>query len=439
MNNTTNTYHAALYCRLSKDDDQSGESVSIGTQRAILEDYCRGLGYPIHKVYIDDGYSGTNFNRPGFQELLDDVERGEVNLVITKDLSRLGRDYIMTGYYSEIYFPSKGVRYIAIADTFDSLKNDNDIAPFKNILNDMYARDISRKIKNSKRQRAKNGLQRLAQPPYGYKMNPDIPSRLMIDPESAAVVRLIFSLTLNGLGQIAIAKELATRKIVAPSVYKHRQGDTRFSDYGPVKDGDPYRWSSTTIGSILRNPVYTGDLILLKTEVVNYKTGQSASVPEDRRVVIPNAHEPIISREIFERAAKIRAEHRCPARMGRENLFRGLLFCDCCGHPLTLSRKKLKDREVDIYLCTHHNRHPHECPKTHVIYHEVLYPYVLEQIRALARSMKRRKVNSPICRYVDVRELTPLILRDVLVRIEIGHAGCPKKTTNEVRFYWKLG
>ena len=214
------------------------------------------------------------------------MERGSVNLVITKDLSRLGRDYIMTGYYSEIYFPGKGVRYIAVADNFDSLKNDNDIAPFKNILNDMYARDISRKIKNAKRQRAKNGLQRLAQPPYGYRMNPDTLSRLIIDPEPAEVVRLIFSLALDGLGQIAITKELAARKIVAPSVYKHQQGDSRFSGYEPVTDGDPYRWSSATIGSILRNPVYTGDLILLKTEVVNHKTGQSAVVPEDRRVVI---------------------------------------------------------------------------------------------------------------------------------------------------------
>ena len=437
MYNPTN-YRAALYCRLSKDDDQSGESISIGTQRAILEDYCREQGYPIHKVYIDDGYSGTNFNRPGFQELLDDVERGTVNLVITKDLSRLGRDYIMTGYYSEIYFPSKGVRYIAVADNFDSLKNDNDIAPFKNILNDMYARDISRKIKNAKRQRAKNGLQRLAQPPYGYRMNPDTPSRLLIDPEPAEVVRLIFSLALDGLGQIAITKELAARKIVAPSVYKHRQGDSRFSGYGPVTDGDPYRWSSATIGSILRNPVYTGDLILLKTEVVNHKTGQSATVPDDRRVVIPNAHEPIISRDIFDQAAKIRAEHRCPARMGRATLFRGLLFCDCCGHPLTLSRKKLKDRDVDIYLCTHHNRRPEECPKTHIIYHEVLYPYVLEQIRALARSMKRRKVKSPICRYVNIQELSPEVLRTVISRINICDTKQQNKRKKGIYISWNI-
>ena len=437
MNIPTN-YRAAIYCRLSKDDDQNSESVSIGTQRAILEDYCREQRYAIHKVYIDDGYSGTNFNRPGFQELLDDVEQGTVNLVITKDLSRLGRDYIMTGYYSEIYFPRKGVRYIAVADNFDSLKNDNDIAPFKNILNDMYARDISRKIKNAKRQRAKNGLQRLAQPPYGYRMNPDTPSRLIIDPGPAEVVRLIFSLTLEGMGQIAITKELAARKIVAPSVYKHRQGDTRFSGYGPVTDGDPYRWSSATIGSILRNPVYTGDLILLKTEIVNHKTGRSAVVPEDRRVVIPNAHEPIISREIFNHAAKIRAEHHCPARMGRENLFRGLLFCDCCGHPLTLSRKKLKDREVDIYLCTHHNRRPDECPKTHIIYHEVLYPYVLEQIRALARSMKRRKVTLPFSRYTDIQLLTPDVLRNTVKRIEVSHSRKRQATSRSVRIEWNL-
>lgn len=151
-------YSAGLYLRLSKDDEQQGESVSIGTQRSILMDYCKDHGYAIHKIYIDDGYSGLNFERPGFQELLEDVERGAVNMVITKDLSRLGRDYIMTGYYSEVFFQMKGVRYIAIADDFDSDKGGNEIAPFKNILNDMYARDISKKIKNAKHQRAKQGL-----------------------------------------------------------------------------------------------------------------------------------------------------------------------------------------------------------------------------------------------------------------------------------------
>lgn len=161
-------YYAGLYLRLSKDDDLDGESLSIGTQRSILVDYCQEHQIEIYKIYVDDGYTGMNFSRPGFQELLEDVELGSINMVITKDLSRLGRNYIMTGYYSEIFFPSKGVRYIALADQFDSLGKSNEIAPFKNILNEMYARDISVKIKNAKYQRAKQGLFIGSQPPYGY-------------------------------------------------------------------------------------------------------------------------------------------------------------------------------------------------------------------------------------------------------------------------------
>lgn len=167
QNNTT--YQAGLYLRLSKDDDSDGESFSIGTQRSILIDYCQSNQYNVEKIYVDDGYSGMNFARPGFQELLADVENGNINMVITKDLSRLGRDYIMTGYYSEIYFPSKNVRYIAVADRFDSARKDNEIAPFKNILNEMYARDLSTKIKNAKRQQAKQGQFVGSQTPYGYR------------------------------------------------------------------------------------------------------------------------------------------------------------------------------------------------------------------------------------------------------------------------------
>lgn len=167
-----NIYSAGLYLRLSKDDEQAGESISIGTQRSILTDYCQDQGFEICKTYVDDGYSGLNFNRPGFQEMLEDIRLGQINMVITKDLSRLGRDYIMTGYYSEIYFPSVGVRYIALADDFDSLKGGNEIAPFKNILNDMYARDISKKVKNAKHQQARKGLFLGGQRPMGIRQIP---------------------------------------------------------------------------------------------------------------------------------------------------------------------------------------------------------------------------------------------------------------------------
>lgn len=193
-------YSAGLYLRLSKDDENQGESVSIGTQRAILTDYCNEHGYGIYKIYIDDGYSGTNFERPGFRELLEDVERGSVNMVITKDLSRLGRDYIMTGYYSEIFFQTKGVRYIALADDFDSQKGGNEIAPFKNILNDMYARDISKKIRNAKRQRAKQGLFVGSQTAHGYRKDPRNRNQLIVDPEPAETVLRMYIMAAGGMG-----------------------------------------------------------------------------------------------------------------------------------------------------------------------------------------------------------------------------------------------
>ena len=432
------TYHAGLYLRLSKDDDLDGESLSIGTQRSILTDYCLSNHYEIYNVYVDDGYSGMNFSRPGFQKLLEDVENGMINMVITKDLSRLGRDYIMTGYYSEIYFPSKGVRYIAVADHFDSARKNNEIAPFKNILNEMYARDLSIKIKNAKHQRAMQGLFIGSQAPYGYTRHPDNKNRLVIDPEAAEVVRLMFSLAAAGLGNISIAAELRNRKIVAPSVYKYQRGDMKFARYPAIKNEDPYYWSHSTIGQILNNPVYTGELVSLKTETVNCKTKTRISVPQEHRISTTNAHEAIISKELFEKIKEVRSTHKCLAHASRENLFRGKLFCECCGHPLTISRKQLKDRVADIYLCMYHYAHPEICPKTHRIYHDMLYPYVLHEVKAFAKSMKRRKVNSSIKDYANILELTPEILNSVIERIEISHVRYNSRPGNVIHIYWKL-
>lgn len=433
-----NTYSAGLYLRLSKDDEQQGESVSIGTQRSILVDYCKTNQFSIYNIYIDDGYSGLNFERPGFRALLEDVERGLVNMVITKDLSRLGRDYIMTGYYSEIFFQTKGVRYIAIADDFDSEKGGNEIAPFKNILNDMYARDISKKIRNAKHQRAKQGLFISGQTPYGYQKDSTNRNQLIIDPEAAAVVRIIFSLAENGMGSVAIAAELKARRIVTPSVYKYQRGDERFARYPALKNGDHCAWCATTISQILKNPVYTGTLISLKTEIANYKTKRQMPVPPDRQIVTPNAHEPIIDTAQFERVQEVRAGNRCTANVHRFNLFRGKLFCECCGHPLQISRKQLKDREADMYLCMYHYSHPEACPKTHRIYHDMLYPYVLKQVQSFAKSMKRKKVNSRISEFGNVQELSPEVLDAVIERIEIGHVKYKSKPGHVIQIQWKL-
>jgi DNA invertase Pin-like site-specific DNA recombinase len=437
MHNNEN-YIADLYCRLSKDDVQDGESISIGTQRSILIDYCVAHQYEIHKIYVDDGYSGLNFDRPGFQALLSDIESGAVNLVITKDLSRLGRDYIMTGYYSEIYFPSKGVRYIAIADDFDSLKQDNDIAPFRNILNYLYARDISRKIRNAKRQRAKQGLFIGSQTPYGYTKDPINRNQLIVDPEAAYVVTMIFSLAEQGLGNVSIAKELEAKQIVTPAVYKYQHGDKRFERYSSVKNRKPYEWCPATISQILNNPVYTGTLISLKTETVDCKTKQRRPVPAERQIETVNAHEAIISQDTIDRIKEIRKDHKNDFQSRRENIFRGKLFCACCGHPLAISRKKLLYREADLYQCMHHYKAPDECPRTHRVYYDMLYPYVLQEIQAFAKGMRRRRINSAISDYSAITELTPKILDDIIERIEIGHVTKKSKPGKAIRIYWKL-
>ena len=430
-------FQAGLYLRLSKDDERQGESVSIETQRAILTDYCLSHGYTIYKEYVDDGYSGLNFQRPGFQQLLKDIDDGAINMVITKDLSRLGRDYIMTGYYCEVFFPSKDVRYIALADGVDSLEGNNDILPFKNILNDMYARDISLKIKAAKHQRAKQGYFIGSQSPYGYRKSEDSPMHLVVDPEAAQVVKTIFSLAESGLGNIAIARELKAREIITPAAYKFRNGDKRFASNPTVAQGKPYDWCAATVGQILNNRVYLGELISLKTETMSYKTKRRVRKTEDQCVVTKNAHEPIVSENQFENAVHIRADHFCPANIKRYNLFRGKLFCECCGHALAITSKQLKYRKADIYFCMHHYTHPEMCSKTHRIYHEMLYPYVLSQIRSFAKEMKRRKIDSPIGQYAVIEELTPKVLEDTIKRIEIGHVKRNSRPQSVIQIYWK--
>ena len=431
-------YQAGLYLRLSKDDDQGSESVSISSQRAILIDYCNLHQYNVAKIYADDGYSGMNFKRPAFQQMLEDVENGLINMVITKDLSRLGRNYIMTGYYSEIFFASKGVRYIAVGDNYDSLQSNNDLAPFKNILNEMYARDLSQKIRAAKHQQAKHGQFIGSCAPYGYQRTKTGYKRFLVDEEAAEVVRTIFNLAELGMGNIAIAAELQARKIIAPAAYKYQQGETRFFNYPSVADGNPYLWNHGTVNSILNNRVYLGELASLKTETVNYKTKERKRVAYDQQIVTPNAHEAIISLEQFERVKQIRKKRGCIANNRRYNLFRDLLYCECCGHPLTVSKRVFKSGETDIYFCMYHFHHPDVCPQTHRVSHDVLYPYVLQQIQNFARSMKRRKVTAAISEYADIEELTNDLMKKVIERIEISHVNRKSKPGNVIHIYWKL-
>lgn len=388
--NHTASYNAAIYCRLSKDDEQAGESVSIGTQKMMLEKYCLEQGFHISDVYADDGYLGLNFNRPEFNRLLTDIDNGKVNLVITKDLSRLGRDYIQTGYYTDIYFSKKKVRYIAVNDGVDTNKDDNDIAPFKNILNDLYAKDLSRKVKSAKRQRAYNGYYISAQPPYGYKVNPTNRNQLIVDDEPASVVKEMFKLALAGKSTIQITKFLTQQKVITPALYKSSNGDTRFDRYNIGKsEGQLYEWCNVTVQAILKNRLYTGDMENLKTKIVNYKTKERRNVSKDQRIVVKDTHEALVSYEDFCRVQDlVKMRHR-PKKHEIDNVFKSLVFCSECGSRMTFELKQRKNVAHPMMVCRYHFRFRDKCKHYHNIYYDNLYQIVLEQIKKIAKKVER--------------------------------------------------
>ena len=435
MKNTYSTYRVGIYCRLSRDDNRPGESMSIGNQRAMLLEYCKENCYTVIGEYIDDGISGLTFEREDFQRLISDIESGLINMVVTKDLSRLGRDYIQMGYYTEIYFPSRNVRYVAISDGYDTNKKSNDIAPFMNVLNDMYAKDISRKVKAAKIQRAKKGICISSIAPYGYKKKDN---RLVIDQEAADVVKLIYQLAASGNGSVRIAQILRDKRIPRPSVYQLRSHKKSEEKESVMDNTHAFDWNPSSIGAILSNRVYLGELHSHKTEVVNYKTKERRPVPQHEQIFFADAHTAIVSRSLFDQVQAVKLAHRCPAKQHKENLFRGLLFCGCCGHPLSISKRQLKYREDTLYRCMHHFAAPKECPRTHAIYHSVLYPYLLEELRGLARSLRRRIIDSPITAYTNLDALTPEILHTVICRIEIGHLRRKTPLKRGIQIEWKL-
>ncbi|MBQ3236498.1 MAG: recombinase family protein [Oscillospiraceae bacterium] len=283
-------YSAALYMRLSKEDGKS-EGRSIGSQRALLCDYAEKNGFFIYGEYIDSGFSGTNFERPAFKKMIDDIESGRVNTVIVKDLSRLGRDYIATGEYTEVYFPAKGVRCISVSDGYDSASNISDIIPFRNILNEMYARDTSRKIRSAFYARMKRGDFVGAFAPYGYKRTEKEKHRLVIDEEPAKIVRRIFMEKIAGKGPKQIAEELDRDGIKTPLEYRRGEKKT-------------HTWQSATVIKILKNEMYIGNMVQGKTEKISFRSKASKNNPPEDWYRVENTHKAIISRELFEKANK---------------------------------------------------------------------------------------------------------------------------------------
>ena len=345
----------ALYCRLSQDDGNVGDSMSIQSQKAILEKYAREMGKAAYAFYVDDGYSGTNFQRPSFQRMIADIEDGKIDTVITKDLSRLGRNYLESGAYIEVFFPQHHVRYIAVNDGVDSEQSGGlDITPFKNILNEFYSRDISKKVKSGKHIRALEGKFMGTTAPFGYMKDPQDKNHLIVDEATAPTVRLIYSFALQGYGTNRIGKVLYERKIPKPSYYKQEffsQHDSGSEDYW-------YDWKQEVITRIIRNPVYKGGMYVHSTSKPTFKCRGRGYIRRVDREVLEDVHEAIVTKEVWQTANDIIDRHTKvkPCTSGYENIFRGLLKCPDCGQTLLIhTDNRNPDRDLldkTYYQCT---------------------------------------------------------------------------------------
>ncbi len=376
-------YNTALYLRLSRDDDLQGESGSISTQRDMLTQYCREQNLNIVGEYVDDGWSGTNFDRPNFQRMIDDIEDGKINCVITKDLSRLGRNYVLTGQYTDFYFPSKGVRYIAVSDGVDTEKGESEIAPFLNILNEMHARQTSKKVKAAMRTRFLNGAHYASSAPIGYKWHPEIKGKLIPDEETRWIVEKIFDLAAHGAGVEKIRKTLDDEHIPTPSWLNYQ----RYGTYAHLFEGQPenkqHRWIKCHVKAILSNEVYIGNSIHNQQGTVSFKNKKRIRHPEEEWLKVENTHEPIISRELWELVhAHINSRKR-PSKNGEIQIFSGLLKCADCGLGLRFfhTNASAKSRERKHFMCTTYSEFGKNRCSTHYIKYDVIYNIVLGRLQ----------------------------------------------------------
>lgn len=375
----------ALYCRISREDELIKESSSIETQKAYLKRFANQNKYYNTRYYIDDGFSGTNFERPGFTKLKKDIENDSVSIVITKDLSRLGRDYLTTGYYMEHYFPLYDVRYIAINDQVDTINNYNDFAPFKNIMNEWYARDISKKIRSAYKTKALNGDFTGPYPPYGYDKNPDNKHQLIISSNKAKVVKKIFDLYLDGVSIYKISGILKESRIFTPRADLYKSNGS----YGSIHTKKyPYEWAPRTVMNILLNEVYIGNIICNKNQTKTYKSKQLKRNPMTEWIISENKHESIIDLETFLKAQEIIIKTKRLPRTQHINIFKGKVRCDKCGKTLALSVRN--DRNVYGSLsCSTYRRYGKERCTSHYITYDYLVELIKSRINKLIELAKQ--------------------------------------------------
>ena len=389
-------FKVGMYIRLSRDDGNI-ESDSVVSQRNLLKQYANENNYNITEEYVDDGFTGTNFDRPAFKKMIKDIELGKINMIITKDLSRLGRDYIGTGELIEKYFPDKNVRYIAINDGIDTFidNTNNDIAPFKAIMNDMYAKDISKKVKSSLRSKMKDGLYVSGRCPFGYIKDPTNKNHLVVSVEQANVVKLIFNLALKGSTYHYIAQELTKRKIKTPASYynyiwntKRKKNNCLSQEYGV--------WTATTIKEILTNRIYVGDTVQGKTKKINYKLKKTVKNKPEDYIIVENTHEAIIDKDTFYYVQTILPKNVKRPEKKRFYLLDGLLYCGDCKHRITIRHQNKTGRSYTI--CDYYRTYSkyHFCT-THTNNYKTLEKIILDNIKTICEEyLDKNKIKDSI-------------------------------------------
>ena len=372
---------AALYCRLSRDDNMDSESNSIQNQRKILQKAAKDKGYTDTVFFVDDGITGTTMKRPGFQKMLTAIEAGYISAVFVKDLSRLGRNYIEVGKLTEEFFPLHDIRLVAVSDGVDSDEGEDDFTPFKNIMNEYYAKDISKKRRIVNKMKGNAGVP-LSPPPYGYIKNPDDPRFWMVEPEAAEVVRRIYRMALEGYGLAETAAQLAADGVVNPTYYWRSRGTSRGGSKSTV---EPTKWGHTTVKKILTLQEYCGDVINFKSYSKSYKMKKRIENPEENRAIFLNVHEAIIDRQTWEKVQALQkgTRRKKPTVTQEPSVFSGLLKCPECGGNLNFHFNQ-NNHDIKFFSCQNHNSGYRKCSKTHYIRLDFLEQVVLYEVKRLA-------------------------------------------------------
>ena len=372
---------AALYCRLSRDDNMDSESNSIQNQRKILQKAAKDKGYTDTVFFVDDGITGTTMKRPGFQKMLTAIEAGYISAVFVKDLSRLGRNYIEVGKLTEEFFPLHDIRLVAVSDGVDSDEGEDDFTPFKNIMNEYYAKDISKKRRIVNKMKGNAGVP-LSPPPYGYIKNPDDPRFWIVEPEAAEVVRRIYCMALEGYGLAEIAARLAADGVVNPTYYWRSRGTSRGGSKSTV---EPTKWGHTTVKKILTLQEYCGDVINFKSYSKSYKMKKRIENPEENRAIFLNVHEAIIDRQTWEKVQALQkgTRRKKPTVTQESSVFSGLLKCPECGGNLNFHFNQ-NNHDIKFFSCQNHNSGYRKCSKTHYIRLDFLEQVVLYEVKRLA-------------------------------------------------------